>query len=164
VQATPSRRAELRLHVIHEEDLPGAFHDIPTLFQKWGLHQEPQECVWVVAYDANMTVRTVMEVARGSHVRAEVHIPTLLASVLTTGCERFMLVHNHPSKRLVPSLGDRELTIEIMDAANACGLYFEDHVILTPNGKWYSFEEHGLLKRADYIEHSGAARKAASDR
>jgi DNA repair protein RadC len=154
----PSRRAELRLHIIHEENLPGSFHDVPNFFMKWGLHQEPQECVWVVAYDGNMTIRNVVEISRGSHVRADVHLPTLLAAVYSTGCERFMLVHNHPSNNPKPSMGDRTLTKEVMEAANTCGLYFEDHIILTPQGKWFSFVQQKLLKTVDYIEHSGASR------
>ena len=156
-----SRRAELRLHITYDEDLPGNFHDIPLLMQTWGLHKEPQECVWVVAYDAHMTVRTVTEVGRGTHTKSEVHIPTVLAAILTAGCERFMLVHNHPTKRLAPSMGDKRLTEQVMAAANACGLYFEDHIILTPDGRYYSFTDRGLLRPVDYVEYSGAAEEAA---
>lgn len=151
----------MRLHILYDEDLPGDFHDVPRLFQSWGLHREPQECVWVVAYDANMTVRNVIEVSRGTHTRSEVHIPTVMAAVMTAGCERFILVHNHPSKRLAPSKGDKVLTEQIMAAANACGLYLEDHIILTPNGKYYSFADRGLLIPVDYVEYSGASDEAA---
>lgn len=157
-----SRRAVLRLDVIDEkEELPDRLSQVPALLQSWGLHKEPQECVWVVAYDANMTIRNVIEVARGTHVRSEVHIPTVLAAVLTAGCERFLLVHNHPTTRLTPSKGDRRLTETIMYAANACGLFFEDHLILTPNGKWFSFAAKGLIVPADYAEYSEAGEDAA---
>lgn len=120
----------------------------------WGMHQEPQECVWVVAYDTQLTVRNVVEIARGSHVRADIHLPTLIGAVITAGCERFILVHNHPANNPVPSEGDKVMTREVLTAANACGLYLEDHIILTPQGKWYSFVEHKLLKTVDYVEHS----------
>ena len=137
--------------------MPGAFHDVPAMFAKWGMDKEPQECVWVVAYDASMTVRTVVEVARGSHVRADIHLPTMLAAILVTGCERFMLVHNHPTNRVTPSEGDKVMTKEILQATNACGLYMEDHIILTPKGAWYSFAQHGLIQTVDYIATTGAS-------
>jgi DNA repair protein RadC len=130
-----SRLAALRLEILREEMLPEDFTKIPALFSRWGLDKEPQECAWVVAYDSHMNVRTVIEVGRWSHMSVNIHLPTLLSAVLTAGCERFMLVHNHPTTSAKPSASDRRLTVEVMEAANSCGLYFEDHVILTPTGR-----------------------------
>lgn len=150
-----SRRAQLRLEVLDEraEDFPEYLEDVPKMLQRWNLHLEVVECVWVVAYDAHMTVKTVIEVGRGTHTRSEVHIPTVMAAVITAGCERFMLVHNHPTKRLKPSKGDIDLTRKIMAAANTCGLFFEDHIILSPNGKWTSLTQRGIIQPANYLDH-----------
>jgi DNA repair protein RadC len=153
-----SRLASLRLEILREEALPEEFTMIPALFARWGLDKEPQECAWVVAYDSQMSVRTVIEVGRWSHLSVNIHLPTLLSAVLTVGCERFMLVHNHPTTSVKPSRSDRRLTVEVMEAANACGLYFEDHVILTPTGKWFSFAQAGLLKAVDYQKYAAASR------
>jgi DNA repair protein RadC len=153
-----SRRASLRLEITHDDErLPGDVRSIPKLFMSWGLHKEPQECMWIVAYDATLTVRTVIEIARGTHVKVDVHLPTLLAGVLTSGSERFMLVHNHPSNDITPSDGDKLLTTQVQTAASACGLYLEDHFIICPNGKWMSFVQRRLLTPVDYVEYSGAA-------
>lgn len=150
-----SKRAELRLETLaeKEESFPEYLNDVPRMLQGWGLHKEPVECVWVIAYDAQMTIKTVVEISRGTHTRSEVHIPTVMAAVLTAGCERFMLAHNHPTKRLQPSKGDRDITRKIMAAANACGLFFEDHIIITPNGKWLSFTQRGIIKPASYTDY-----------
>lgn len=151
-----SRRAQLRLEVLDEkaEAFPEYLSDVPKMLQRWNLHLEPVECVWVIAYDANMTVKTVIEVGRGTHTRSEVHIPTVMAAVMTAGCERFMLAHNHPTNRLKPSKGDIDITRKIMAAANACGLFFEDHIILSPNQKWVSMTQRGIIEPADYLEHT----------
>lgn len=150
-----SRRATLRLEVLDEKstDLPEYLDDVPAMLMGWGLHLEPVECVWVIAYDANMTVKTVIEVGRGTHTRSEVHIPTVMAAVLTAGCERFMLAHNHPTKRLSPSKGDIDITRKIMAAANSCGLFFEDHIILSPTGKWVSMTQRGIIDPASYLDY-----------
>lgn len=139
------------------ETLPDSYAEIPTAMMKWGLHKEPQECVWVVAIGAELDVRTVVEIARGSQVKAKVHYPTLIAAVVTAGCERFILVHNHPSNHAGASASDMDLTRGVMDAANAAGLYFEDHIILTPGGSWHSMALSGQLKPQDYTKHATAA-------
>lgn len=152
------RKAVLRLEVQHEEvRLPDSYQDIPTMLMKWGLHKEPQECIWVVAIGPELDIRTVVEVARGSHVKARVHLPTLIAAVITSGSERFLMVHNHPSNNPHPSPGDSHLTKTVMDAANATGLYFEDHLILTPSGAWHSMTLANEMKPIDYVEHSASA-------
>jgi DNA repair protein RadC len=150
---TRSRIASLRLD-IHREmvHLPGSYQEIATVFGAWGLNREPQEVLWVVAYDAGMTVRTIIEVGRGGHSRVNLHFPTMLMAVLTAGCERFMLVHNHPDGTVKPSPGDIELTRKAMDAANACGLYLEDHIVLTPTGRWYSMAANKVLLPVDYAQ------------
>lgn len=130
--------------------LPDRMSRIPDLFIDWGLNKEPQECVWVVSYDAQLTLRTVTEVARGTHRGAQLHVPTLLAAVLTAGTERFMLVHNHPAGSIQPSRADIEMNNAVMDAANATGLYYEDHFIITPAGHWLSLVDAGFLKPAIY--------------
>lgn len=154
-----TKRAVLRLETIKDDiHLPGTYEELPALFDRWGLSKEPQECIWVVAYDAELTVRTVVEVARGSHVKANLHIPTMLSAILTTGCERFILVHNHPSNNPNPSKGDLDLTRVVMEAANAAGLYFEDHIIVTPNGGgWRSLRLKGMIVAPDYETHAHAA-------
>jgi hypothetical protein len=146
------------MEVQHDEvSLPGGYHTIPATLIGWGLHQEAQECIWVVAFDAELTVKTVVEVARGTYVRAKAHLPTLIAAVVTAGCERFILAHNHPSNVTTPSQQDHDLTRTVMTAANAAGLYFEDHIILAPSGKWHSMTLAHEMKPADYAAHAAAA-------
>lgn len=145
------RKAVLRLEIEKElEVLPESYEDIPTMMQSWGFHKEPQECLWVVAIGPELDVRTVVEVGRGTHVKVRAHIPTIIAAVVASGSERFLLVHNHPSNSVKPSPGDIDLTKSVMDAANAAGLYFEDHVILAPNGAWHSLTLAGQMIPANY--------------
>ena len=151
---SPSRHAQLRLEVLRKEErIPDTLAGIAGLLGKWGFSKEPQECMWVIAYDSNLNIRTVVEVARGSHASVELHLPTMLSAVLTCGCDRFMLAHNHPSGRLAPSRNDIDLTVAVMEAANACGLYFEDHMIVAPSGRWLSMTQKGIIDPVDYESH-----------
>ena len=150
----------LRLEHTGERDIP-----LPTtkleqvrLLKEWGLDKEPQECIWILAYDSAMVVQAIVEVGRGTHLSVDLHLPTALAVVLTAGSERFMLIHNHPGGRAVPSTADLASTKDVMEAANTLGLYFEDHIILASRGGWFSFAERGQIPTGDYAE----AYKAAS--
>jgi len=143
------RYATVEVSVQKEEPMP-PHEKVPHLLMRWGLGKQTQECFWVIAYDAMMNIRTVVEVARGAYSRVRVHYPAVYAAVLQIGCERFQVAHNHPTGDPTPTRKDIELTQQIMVGANACGLYFEDHVIVSPTGKHYSFADHGLLIPAPY--------------
>lgn len=121
------------------------------LLHRWGLTQSPIEQMWVIAYSANDHLRTVVTVGMGTHIDVQGHMPTLLGAVIAAGSERFMVVHNHPDGPAAPSEGDAAATLEIKVAAEHCGLWFEDHMIVAPGEEPFSFHRAGLL----YVEEYG---------
>jgi len=139
--------------------IPPIKADLVRLLQEWGLHQEPQECIWILAYDSAMHFMTIVEVARGSQLGVELHLPTAFAAVLTSGAERFIVIHNHPGGRAVPSEGDLALTKDIIEAANVLGLYCEDHIILASRGGWFSFADRGVIEDPNKVLETWAAAK-----
>jgi len=150
------RYATIEVSVQKEEPMP-AHEKVPALLMRWGLGKQTQECFWVIAYDAMMNIRTVVEVARGAYARVRVHYPAVYAAVLQVGCERFQVAHNHPTGDPKPTQKDIDLTKQLMVGANTCGLFFEDHVIVTPTGRHYSFVDNRLLIPALYTGESVAA-------
>jgi DNA repair protein RadC len=156
--------AQLELRLLKEDErLPDSADDLPHVMQRWGLGNQPQECTWVIACDSMLNLRTVVEVGRGTHISADIHMPSLLAAVLTAGAERFILVHNHPNGSLQPTVADFQLTLAVTEAANACHLYFEDHLIITPRNGTYSFVDSGFLKPAPYVQDGQNVIAQASD-
>lgn len=139
------RFAKLNLEILKVQSLPDGSRPIARLLQDWGLGKEPQECFWVIAVDVVGHIRTVVEVARGGHDRQEVHIPSVMTAVLSVGASSFTVAHNHPSIDIRPSVPDGVVTHTIMDAANACGLSFEEHLIIGPTPTYFSFVDAGLL-------------------
>jgi DNA repair protein RadC len=123
--------------------------DLPELYERWGLTSAAQESMWVVAYDSLTRIRTFTEVAKGGFDELDVHIPTVMSAVLLAATDRFILAHNHPNGDVSPTRADADLTDTVMTAANACGLYFEDHQIVGPGGKLFSFAASGLILPAD---------------
>jgi DNA repair protein RadC len=133
---------------------------VPETLARLGLANEAQEVFWVITYDAEMKVRTIIEIARGTYAGVMVNLPALFSAILASGCDRFMVAHNHPSDNPRPTSADKKLTAAIMDQANALGLYFENHYIVTPSGKFTDFTVAGLMKPAPY--HSDGRTAAAA--
>ena len=125
------RRTRLELKVDHEEWLPDDFDDVNLMFHRWGFASAPQECAWSVAFDAERRIRSVTEVGRGTTKSMEIHIPTLLGGLLTSGSDRWIFVHNHPSGNPTPSASDFSLMEQLREVSHLCDLYLEDGVILT---------------------------------
>lgn len=125
---------------------------VPKLLNDLGLSTQTQECFWVLAYDAALNVRSVIEVARGTYSRVKIHLPAVYTAVLAAGTDRFMVAHNHPTGDVKPTQKDIDLTVSIMAGANSLGLYFEDHIIVSPRMSFYSFQQAGLMFPANYAE------------
>jgi len=123
---------------------------VPGLLRKLGLSTLTQEAFWVIAYDAAMNIRTIIETNRGTYATVGVHLPSVFSAVLAAGADRFQVAHNHPTGDIRPTAKDISTTQAIMLGANQLGLYFEDHHIVGPGGQHYSFAKNKLLISAPY--------------
>jgi DNA repair protein RadC len=162
VNVRTDRFAHLELVIDRELQWPIDLQEEIDLLHRWELPRLPQEVVWVIAYDPQMHVRTVIEVARGGVQEVSVHLPTMLGAILATGCDRFIVAHNHPSGDPTPSLADGRLALAICNAANICGLYLDDFVIVAHKERHVSFAEQGWHQPAQYggsnVSYAGATR------
>lgn len=157
-----TRFASLRLEV--DKDLPSAIDMPDILFDAGGLHDAPQEVFWVMPYDSIMQVRTIVEIARGGYHSVEIPIPAILSAVFVAGTDRFIVGHNHSTGDVTPTTIDVDLTAKVMAAANTCGLYFEDHIIVGPNKELFSFAETGLLVPSPQLQAMARGQKRAKIR
>lgn len=135
---------EHRTEVLRQRDVEGV-STIAEMVKAWGLTDSSQEKLWVVAYDAGRNLREATEIARGGYNDVTVSIPALLSSVLLSGTDRFVVVHNHPGGDVTPTVQDLRLTKLIQDAATVVGLTFEDHIIVGPPNEYYSLVQKGLM-------------------
>jgi DNA repair protein RadC len=141
--------ATVHLSIEKMEQLPDR-RGMTGLFRSWGLHTLTQESFWVLSYDASMNVRTLVEICKGTYATVGVHLPSLFSAVLLSGADRFVVVHNHPTNSTNPTPADINTTNAIMAGANPLGLYFEDHFIIAPTAKTFSFAASKLLVPAPY--------------
>ena len=64
---------------------------------------------------------------------------------LQTNTCSIVLCHNHPSGNLCPSEEDIKLTERIKNGGKLLDIKLLDHLIITPDGSYYSFTDDGLL-------------------
>jgi DNA repair protein RadC len=119
--------------------------EVAELCHSLGLHNLTQEEVWVVSLDGDRNIRAVVPVARGGYHEVYVGVPAVLAAVLLTASDRFVLVHNHPSSNLTPSAQDLDLTKNLVAASRTLDMMFEDHIIVGPPNNWLSMRKEGKM-------------------
>ena len=71
----------------------------------------------------------------------------LVKAALERHATSLILIHNHPSGRIEPSLEDREITRKLQTACNAVSIKILDHIIVGDN-QYFSFNEHSMLTLA----------------
>lgn len=142
---TELQYVRIHMEVLKNERLAYGPQAVADLVKRHGLHTQAQEAFWVIAHGGNGNIHNIAEVGRGRHDEVSVDIPSLLTAVLATGAPSFSVAHNHPSMSAEPSYADRNMTNVLMTAANACGLVFEDHVIVEPLGRHFSFADAGMI-------------------
>jgi len=133
---------EVNLNLVRSMRLEGR-DEVAKLCYDLGLHHRAQEEVWVVTLDGDRNVRAVVPVAKGGFHEVFVSVPAVLSSVLLTGTDRFVLVHNHPSGNLTPTEVDKKLTKGLVAAVHMLDMIMDDHLIVGPPNGWYSMRKGG---------------------
>ncbi|MCH8490218.1 MAG: JAB domain-containing protein [Oceanicaulis sp.] len=84
-------------------------------------------------------------ISEGGIASTVVDLRLVLGGALRSLAAGIILVHNHPSCTLRPSNHDIHLTRRIKEGAELLDLKVLDHLIVTPNDKYYSFADEGML-------------------
>ncbi|WP_456867795.1 JAB domain-containing protein [Galbibacter sp. BG1] len=116
------------------------------IYKNWdkntiGLH----ETFKILLLNNSNKVKGIYPLSTGSITGTLVDIRILFAIVLKTLSVGVLLTHNHPSYKLEPSEADKRLTEKIKQAAQLLDVAVLDHIIITPDGNYYSFADNGIL-------------------
>lgn len=77
----------------------------------------------------------------GTVSEVQVHPREIIRRVLELDASAFIAAHNHPSRVVLPSRADVEMTRKLLIAADALGIAFHDHFIVAPNN-YHSMRYH----------------------
>lgn len=90
-------------------------------------------------------VKGYYQLSKGGISSTIVDIRILFAIALKSLSTAILLAHNHPSGRLKPSLADDKITKKIKETAAVFDIAFLDHLIIAPNGQYYSYADNCLI-------------------
>lgn len=84
-------------------------------------------------------------VSQGGMAGTVVDAKVVFAAALKGRASCIVLAHNHPSGNLKPSQADLDLTKKLRQVGNLLDLPVLDHLILSPEGGYYSFADEGIF-------------------
>lgn len=105
---------------------------------------EYQEEVKIILLNRSNIVLGIYEMSKGGITGSVVDIRVILGVALKCGASSVIMVHNHPSGKLVPSDSDKTITTKLKKACQLLDIGLLDHLIITKEG-YYSFTDEGLL-------------------
>ncbi|MEC4115082.1 JAB domain-containing protein [Myroides pelagicus] len=98
----------------------------------------------VLMLSSSNKVLGVLEASSGGITGTIVDLRIIFCAILKANAVGFLVVHNHPSGKLVPSEVDRQITRKIKEASKILDIAFLDHLIISKEG-YYSFADEGIL-------------------
>ena len=126
--------------------IKGSFDAYEVLAANWdegtiGLFEE----FYILLLDRSNRVMGRYLVSQGGMAGTFVDPKTIFAVALKSRAASIVLAHNHPSGNLRPSQADIKLTEKLVKAGEFLDLPVLDHLILSPDGGYYSFADEGYI-------------------
>ena len=119
---------------------------IQQLIKTQGQSDREQFCI--ILLNAKNEMIGVNIVSIGALSSASVHPREVLKPAILANSAAMVLSHNHPSGDLTPSPEDLAITKKIVQASEAIGIQVHEHIIISmDDDRYYSFADHGLIKR-----------------
>lgn len=81
---------------------------------------------------------------------AAVYPRQVFRSALMNNAVSIICAHNHPTGDPDPSMGDREITKQLVEGGKLLGIKILDHIIVG-DGKYYSFADKGLIEEYENL-------------
>lgn len=69
----------------------------------------------------------------------------IFQAAILANASAIILCHNHPSGNLTPSETDRIITQKVKQAGKYLDIIVQDHIIISPEGSYFSFADEGLM-------------------
>ena len=85
------------------------------------------------------------KVSQGGISGTVIDVRLVLVTALKCLASGMIICHNHPSGNTSPSDADGKITQKLKEAGSLMDVQLLDHLILTPDGGYFSFADEGML-------------------
>ncbi|MFI3317499.1 MAG: DNA repair protein RadC [Rikenellaceae bacterium] len=118
-------------------------NDVVDIFRSYFDSMKYEEC-WILFLSASNRVVERFRVSQGGIMATVVDHRIIIKRALELLSTQMIMVHNHPSGAVEPSLEDIELTKKVKSAAALFDISLIDHIIISTSA-FYSFRSQGVL-------------------
>jgi DNA repair protein RadC len=133
-------KASLRPQIVTSKDAADIFQKIFSE-DMIALREE----FWVMYLNRANKVLGLLQVSTGGTTGTVVDAKFVLSGIVKLNACGAILCHNHPSGNTKPSQQDIDLTKKISAACKLLDGSLLDHVIISPEGNYYSFADEGMM-------------------
>ena len=105
---------------------------------------EVQESFWTLFLNRSNKVIGYTELSRGGLAGTVVDLKLLAFQAVNLLASSIIMIHNHPSGNLEPSIQDKKITEKAKEALKLLDIEVLDHIIINTNDH-YSFINNGIL-------------------
>lgn len=105
--------------------------------------RQRHEYLWCVGLHSDSTIDFIELMGTGSLSTVQIEPRELFRMAVIKNVARVILVHNHPSGRLVPSQHDKTFTSDMAYAGKILGVEILDHLIISTKD-YFSFKENKI--------------------
>ena len=133
-------KAKERVKAADSNKLAEAFF---AVFDKSNI--EVQETAYCAILDRKLAIIGIIKIGEGNEGSTVMNMDKAFQAAILCNGYCIALCHNHPSGNLKPSNEDKRITGQFKQACICLGKRLIDHVILSPDGDFYSFNDEGLI-------------------
>ena len=108
------------------------------------LGELPHEEFWIIYLNNSNAILQKQQLSKGGITGTLVDVRLTLKMALELGATALILVHNHPSGTLKPSMADKQITQKLKTAAASLDIKVLDHVIITERS-YFSFADENEM-------------------
>lgn len=99
----------------------------------------------ILLMNRSNSVLGIFPVSKGGWAGTVADVRLIYQAAIKATASGIIVAHNHPSGNLNPSESDTKITKKIQEAGNLMDIQLLDHLILTPDGEYFSFADSGIL-------------------
>ena len=151
----PTQVSELRLHyrsrtAASERPVCITSEHAHQLLRDWwdADSMELFEEFTVLLLDRASRALGIFRASQGGTVGTIVDPKLVFGAAIKGRADSIVIAHNHPSGTPYPSQADISITTKLVQAGKLLDIPVQDHLILLPEGGYYSFADDGMIQQA----------------
>lgn len=133
-------KAKDRAKATSSDELSKAFFSI---YDKGSI--EVTETSYCAVLDGKMSIIGIVKIGEGDNTTTHMNINRAFQAAIMCNGKYIALCHNHPSGNMQPSEPDKRMTRLFCEGARTINMRLIDHIILSPEGDYFSFSENGMI-------------------